>query len=260
MPSLRLHLARGSLAIGLGLLLVVVLLLRLSVVTDRFYHALVKDPERVAPPGDGVLSPADGTVLYVRRIEADRAVEVVKKGVPIPLEELIKSPLHAPIDRGWLVGIYMNTESVHVNRVPVDGTFARQIVFNGPHLSMMEMDRRVILSQLVPGLVTVQKVLGLDPFDVENSGEYVLKSARETSVFRDRSGSPVYVIRIADYWVGKILTWIEVGQQVSRGQRLGMITWGSQVDICFAESDGMMVRVTQGEYVRAGETVLAERR
>jgi phosphatidylserine decarboxylase len=249
----------ATLAIGLVGLCCVLLLLRLTFVTDYFYHSIVKDPERIVPEGDNIVSPADGTVLYVKPIVDGVLPEVVKRGVSIPLSELIKAAPASTMRRGYLIGIYMNTESVHVNRVPVDGVFHEQIVFNGPHVSMMEIDKSVILTQLVPGLVTGKKMLGVDPFSIETNGDYVLKSARETSVLKDLRGAHVYVIRIADYWVGKILTWIEEGQPVEKGERMGMITWGSQVDICFEETAGMKLHVKTGDYVYAGETILASR-
>ncbi len=56
------------------------------------YHdpPLVKDPERTVPPGNTIVSPADGTVLYVRRIENGVIPEVVKQGVTIPIAEHTK--------------------------------------------------------------------------------------------------------------------------------------------------------------------------
>ena len=246
-----------GLALGLAGLCCVLLLLRLTLITDYFYHATVKDPQRTIPSGDNIVSPADGTVLYVKPIADGVIPEVVKRGVPIPLDELIKADPASVMLDGYLIGIYMNTESVHVNRVPVDGVYRGRIVFNGPHVSMMEMDKALILTQLVPGLATVKKLLGMDPFAIEENGDYILKSARETSIIEDGRGASVYVIRIADYWVGKILTWIEEGQTVEKGQKMGMITWGSQVDICFERTPGMTLHVKPGDYVYAGETILA---
>ncbi len=247
-----------TLALGVLILVLVLLLLRLSVVTDYFYHALVKDPPRQIPPGKNIVSPADGTVLYVKKIQNGVIPEVVKKGVAIPLEEMIKSNLSGPINEGYLIGIYMNVETVHITRVPVNGTYIKQIVFNGPHMSMDEQEKAVILTSMIPGLVTVKKLLGLDPFSIEKHGDYILKSARETSVFKDVRGTFVYVIRIADYWVGNILTWIEEGQEAKKGEKMGMITWGSQVDIYFEHTPGLKLNdIEVGDYVYAGETILA---
>jgi phosphatidylserine decarboxylase len=245
------------LTFGLVLLLLTLLLIRLSVVTDHFYHALVKDPPRQIPTGNNIVSPADGTVLYIKRIKNGIIPEVVKEGVAIPLDELIKTKPAVMMTDGYLIGIYMNTESVHINRVPVNGTYDKQIVFNGPHMSMTKQEKAIILAKLIPGVVTIKKLLGLDPFSIEKHGDYILKSARETSVFKDVRRTFVYVIRIADYEVGSILTWIQEGQEVKKGQKMGIVTWGSQVDICFEHSAGLSIHVMEGDYVYAGETILA---
>ena len=246
-----------TLALGLAMLVLVLLLLRLSVVTDYFYHSLVKDPPRQIPAGNNIVSPADGTVLYIKKVQNGIVPEIVKKGIAIPLGEMIKSTPAEPMKDGFLIGIYMNVETVHITRVPVDGAYIKQIVFNGPHMSMSKLEKNVILTSMIPGLVTFKKLLGLEPFSIEKYGDYILKSARETSVFRDARGTPVYVIRIADYWVGKILTWIEEGHQVKKGQKMGIVTWGSQVDICFENTAGLKIHTEVGDYVYAGETILA---
>lgn len=247
-----------GLSIGLLILLIVLLLLRLSIVTDHFYHALVKDPPRRIPAGDNIVSPADGIILYIKKIQDGMVSEVIKKGVAIPLTELSKADPDGEIKDGYLIGIYMNVESVHITRAPVAGEYLRQIVFNGPHISMSEQEKAVILTSLIPGLITLKKLLGIEPFAIAKHGDYILKSARETSVFKDNRGNTLYVIRIADYWVGRILTWIREGQKVEKGQKIGMITWGSQVDICFASPPGLKLHdINVGDYVYAGETVLA---
>ncbi len=247
-----------TLSLGLVILILILLLLRLSVVTDHLYHALVKDPPRNIPAGKNIVSPADGTVLYVKEIRDGILPEVVKRNTPLPLKELIKTEPASNIKEGYLIGIYMNVESVHITRAPADGIYAKQIVFNGPHMSMTKQEKAVILTSMIPGLVTLKKLLGIDPFSIEKNGDYILKSARETSVFKDARGTFIYVIRIADYWVGNILTWIEEGQEVKKGQKMGMITWGSQVDICFENTPGLkLYDIKVGDYVYAGETILA---
>jgi len=246
-----------TLAVGLCIFLLVILLLRLSIVTVYFYHSLVKDPVRQIPAGNNIVATADGMVLYVKKVEKGVIPEVVKKGVSIPLKEMTKTEPMGPVNDGYLIGIYMNMETVHITRVPIDSTYVKQIVFNGPHMPMTKQEKAVTLRAMVPGLVTVRKLLGLDPFSIDKYGDYILKSARETSVFKDVRGTYVYVIRIADYWVGKILTWIEEGQEVTKGQKMGTVTWGSQVDIYFEHSPGLEVKVKTGDYIYAGETILA---
>ena len=242
-------------------LLVVLLLLRFSVVTDYMYHAAVKDPQRTAPSGNVIVAPADGTVLYIKRVEAGTIPEVVKQGVPVPLTDHLKTGEDREFRDGFLIGIYMNSDGVHINRIPIDGTVEEIIVFNGPHIDMSDAERTIILTQLIPGWVSLKKLIGLPPYEIEDEADFILKSARETLVLRDLLDNHVYVTRIADYSVGKILTWVHSGDQVSTGQKLGMITWGSQTDIFFEETPGLTptlsIEVDVGDFVRAGETVLA---
>ncbi len=246
-------------AAGVAVLLWIILLLRLTVVTDHLYHALVKDPERSAPAGDVLVAPADGTVLYVRRIEDGVIPEVVKLGVPVPVVDHIKFEPERPFASGYLVGIYMNTFGVHINRVPDGGTLERQFIFNGPHMDMTDAETKVILKTLVPGWTSVRKLFGLHPYGFEDDADFVLHSARETLVMRDVRGGRLFIVRIADYYVGKILTWVDVGEELERGQRLGMISWGSQTDLFIEDVEGRTtaIEVGVGQYLYGGETVIA---
>lgn len=238
-------------------LLCVLALLRFTVVTDYMYHSMVKDPERTAPTGNVIVAPADGTVLYITPIEAGTIPEVVKRGVPVPLADHLKLPADRDFADGFLIGIYMNSDGVHINRIPIGGTVEDIVVFNGPHIDMSDAERTIILTQLMPGWVSLKKLLGWPPYEIEDEADFILKSARETLVLRDLRDSYVYVTRIADYSVGKILTWVHTGETVSTGQKLGMITWGSQTDIFFEQSPALSIDVKVGDFVRAGETILA---
>ena len=151
----------------------------------------------------------------------------------------------------------MNTDGVHVNRSPVAGMLVERHVWNGPHLEMSESERTIILTALVPGWIGLKKLLGIPPYDIENTSDFILSSARETLRIRDERGSDVYLVRIADYTVGKILTWVGTGEPLARGQRIGMISWGSQTDVFFADTGSTEPRVSVGEYVYAGETIVA---
>jgi phosphatidylserine decarboxylase len=244
-------------AAATGTLLVIAVLLRFAAVTDYLGHAAVRDPVRASPAGPVIVAPADGTVLYVKRAEGGVIPEVVKRGVPVPVVDLVKTEPAQGFRDGYLIGIYMNTFGVHVNRIPNHGVVKRQLVFNGPHMDMTPAEVKIILTELVPGLVTVRKILGLSPYATDDDHEFVLKSARETLVVEDERGVNLYIVRIADYYVGKTLTWVRPGEDVVRGQKMGMITWGSQTDLFIEESGELQVEVDVGDYVYGGETVLA---
>ncbi len=258
-PSWPLRLGRILLIFGLVLLGGIAVLTRFAAVNDRLARTLVLDPERTIPDGHVIVAPADGHVLYVRRFDEGTIPFLVKRGVSVPVSEHLKASPSRPLGRGYLVGIYMNTNGVHINRVPNTGILKRQTVYNGPHMNMTRAETRVVMGQMVPGWITLRKLLRLDPYAIESESDYILKSARETLEFEDEDGRAIYVVRIADYFVGKILTWVHEGQHVERGQKLGMITWGSQTDVLFEDTPGLEVVVRAGDYVYGGTTVLARR-
>ena len=74
----------------------------LSFLAWRFYY-FFRDPARKAPPGRVVVSPADGYLLYARRVAGGQVPSPIKKGVPIALEEWVGA---VPCEGdGTLIGI-----------------------------------------------------------------------------------------------------------------------------------------------------------
>src|SRR5271165_3262214 len=65
--------------------------------------AFFRDPERRLPPGEGLLSPADGRLLPL--------------AMAVPPEELGMGP-----GKRLRLSIFMNVFNVHVNRIPCNGT------------------------------------------------------------------------------------------------------------------------------------------
>ena len=63
---------------------------------------------------------------------------------------------------------------------------------------------------------------------------------------------------IADIYVNRIECWVGIGDKVSKGQRVGRILMGSQVDLIFPCENNMKVVITEGQKVKAGESVIAE--
>jgi phosphatidylserine decarboxylase len=63
-------------------------------------------------------------------------------------------------------------------------------------------------------------------------------------------------VQIAGWSVAGIDSYVEVGEEVSKGKTFGMIRIGSQVDLVMPYLPDMNVMVNPGDKVRAGETVL----
>ncbi len=196
------------------------LVLALGMLLQRFY----RDPERRPPAQtDVVLSPADGQVIYVRRSEGGKLPVSSKKGRLYPLRELIGMSLDE--EDATVIGIAMTFLDVHVNRAPIAGTVTSQRHFRGSFRSLREP-------------------------------EAVFENER-ASVVIDGSNLQVAVVQIASRLVRQIVSWTREGEALALGARIGMIRFGSQVDLVLPARTDVEISVQPGERVVAGETVVA---
>jgi phosphatidylserine decarboxylase len=204
------------------------------------FHLFDRDPERTAPDAamNGILCPADGTVLYVKRVQADEAPVAVKQGRPVPLSKFVgRSGVRGP---GYLVGIFMHPTSVHVNRAPIAGTVRATQHEPGSNLPM--------------NITWIRVHLGLRPY--ENGATHLLSNERQfTLIANDRVW--VCMVQIADYFVNRIECWVKEGEAVVQGQRVGRIRFGSQVDLFFPALHGLQLNAAVGQKVRAGIDLIA---
>ncbi len=128
------------------------------------------------------------------------------------------------------VGVFMSIFSVHVNRAPAAGVIRSVFHQDGafldardPHASEKNEATTIHMSISVAGR------------------EYPL-------VFR----------QIAGLVARRIVTAVRVDEHVRRGQRIGMIKFGSRCELIVPRELVGRVRVTPGEHVRAGASVLVE--
>jgi len=130
---------------------------------------------------------------------------------------------------GVQIGVFMNVFDVHVNRSPCSGT--------------------VEAVEHKPGSF-------LDARDPAASQ----RNEAATITIRHRRGErdfPVIVRQIAGLVARRIVTDLAVGQEISRAQRIGMIKFGSRLEVLMPDELAVEVTVTVGQKVRAGRTILA---
>jgi phosphatidylserine decarboxylase len=206
------------------------------------YVWFFRNPERPMPEAAGILSPADGTVVYVKRVEPGEPVVVIKQGVAATVRDI----MHEDFDRPKLViGIFMSPFDVHYNRAPQAGTigFVRRHPAIGVNTWMTEMHWR--------------SMLGLAP-RYEGSMHIVQNERAVTQIVGTYRGMAMacYVVQIGARTVNGIDSYHSTGQFVTRGAVLGMIRIGSQVDLIVPWRDEFEVLVKEGDRVTAGETIL----
>lgn len=210
----------------------------------RFFF-FFRNPSRVVQADDRlILSPADGYVMYVRRVLPGEAVIAVKNGTPILLDDLMTlNDPRLPRD-GWLIGIYMSPFDVHYNRAPIRG-FVRKISHGFPVKS----------SGSNRNMFHGQSNLFFDLRPYWENCDYLIHNERASYVFANEDRS-IYVTQIADRWVRKIVTYRE-NATISQGEVFGLIRMGSQVDVFVPDPDGRMEPlVFERAHVRAGVDAL----
>ena len=116
------------------------------------------------------------------------------------------------------VSIFMNVFSVHVNRIPVAGRLKDQIYYPGKFVNA-----------------------NFDKASEDNE--------RNALVLETEYGR-VAMVQIAGLIARRIVSWVEEGQNLSRGQRCGMIRFGSRVDLYLPPEAEVTVSI--GQQVSAG--------
>nr|WP_306266307.1 phosphatidylserine decarboxylase [Pararhizobium sp. IMCC3301] len=147
---------------------------------------------------------------------ADGRISAIGQIVPPPELELGTQPL----DR---VSIFMNVFNCHVNRMPMGGQITRIAYTPGKFLNA----------------------------ELDKASEH---NERNSVVVNTRYG-PVGVVQIAGLIARRIVCWSKEGQDMTAGERFGLIRFGSRLDVYLPR--GTSSRVALGQTAIAGETVLA---
>jgi phosphatidylserine decarboxylase len=221
------------------------ILLPLTILSGYLYWRYIwffRNPLRVPPPGESIVSPADGTVVYVSKVAPRQEVIMIKQGLPATLTDIVREDLAAP---KILIGIFMSPFSVHYNRAPLSGkiNFIRHHPAQGKNYCMAPMHWRTLLKR--------------PPF-YENSRHIVANERTVTNMLGKYQGETLsyYVVQIAGRSVNGIDSYFNPAEKITKGEVFGMIRIGSQVDLVVPLRPEMNLMVQPGDKVRAGETVL----
>ena len=123
------------------------------------------------------------------------------------------------------VSIFLSVFDVHINRAPVAGRIARSIYVPGSFLNA-----------------------AADKASEENERRGIVIAAAD--------GVEIAVVQIAGLIARRIVTFVQEGDSVGVGERLGLIRFGSRVDLYLPPGHGALVAV--GQRAVGGETVLAD--
>jgi phosphatidylserine decarboxylase len=171
---------------------------------------------------DGIVSPADGNIIYIKKIEQGEEPISVKNGKEATLFEFANTGV---IDRPcWLIGINMTPFDVHKNCAPVEGQIELNKHFDGEFLSLKH--------------------------------EEALRRNERNTIIIDNPRGKVGVVQTASKLVRRIVTYKKEYDFVSKGEWFGMIKFGSQVDLIIPASCKVMAII--GQQVYAKQTLIAK--
>jgi phosphatidylserine decarboxylase len=178
--------------------------------------AFFRDPERVTPRDDALII-----------APADGLVTQICK-MPPPRELTANDGTGVTAMATTVVtrvSIFMSVFDVHVNRAPIGGTVRRVVYIPGRFINA-----------------------DLDKASEENERQHFLIERGD--------GLQVGFTQIAGMVARRIIPFVKGGDMVAVGQRIGLIRFGSRVDIYLPA--GTEPRVLVGQRTVAGETVIAE--
>jgi phosphatidylserine decarboxylase len=124
---------------------------------------------------------------------------------------------------GKRISIFLAVWNVHVNRAPAAGVITKMEYRPGKFLAAMRERASMENEQNVFTLST-------------DAGEMVFK-------------------QIAGLIARRVVSWKKEGERVARGERIGLVRFGSRVDVWVPKDAEILVRV--GENVKGGSSVLA---
>ncbi len=123
------------------------------------------------------------------------------------------------------ISIFLNVFNVHINRMPVGGT-VQDIVYQ-------------------PGKFLVARQPEASSANEQNA----------VMILRE-DGHKVLCVQIAGLIARRIVSWVVAGERVGKGERFGLIQFGSRMDVYFPQTGTPRVKV--GDTVKGGSSIIGE--
>ena len=176
----------------------------LLAILTLFIINFFRDPQRLIPVDDIIVSPADGTITYIGESEAPKESEINERFLKI--------------------SIFLNIFNVHVNRVPTYGKVKKINYISGKFISAT-----------------------LDKSSEDNE--------RNIIVIEKNNSDLIIVTQIAGLIARRIVCDLQNNEELLQGDRLGIIKFGSRIDLYLPLNYKPLVAV--GQTVIGGETIIS---
>jgi phosphatidylserine decarboxylase len=158
-----------------------------------------RDPERII--GLGVVAVADGKIREITTVHDTEVGECIK------------------------ISTFMNIHNVHVNRMPLDGTFEEITHYRGTHLPAFKKESE--------------------------------KNERIVMLIHTDIGR-IKIVQIAGAIARRIVPYISKGNTMKKGGKIGLIRLGSRVDLYLPTKRIKPLTIQVTNKIKAGEDTIAE--
>ncbi len=185
----------------------------------------LRQPDRQVPNDPAaIISPANGKVVAVIPWHSDSLrIQKADRHIRVMVSDVAQ--------KGTMISIEMNVTHVHYQRAP---------------LSAQLVDEQYTPGRFRNALIQTNK------YGVRSENEH------NSLLFETPEGLRYKVVQIAGLLARRIEDYLEPGEQVQKGEVIGLIKLGSQVSLILP--DGLDVQARVGDVVTDGETVLARMR
>lgn len=187
-----------------------------------YFLYFFRDPERLNPRiPNTVISAAEGHIASIADIPSDAFREHARRSGVDP--DILGRLAHADATR---ISVFLSPLNVHVNRAPIAGMARFLGYFPGKHIFTFD-----------------------EKSSEENQHNAILFESDQTACLLNQIVGPV---------CRRVVYWPDHNRPVplQQGDRIGMMKFGSRLDLYFPRND-IRVVVKPGDFVRAGETVIA---
>lgn len=130
-------------------------------------------------------------------------------------------------DRSVRITIFLNVFDVHINRMPCEG-LVEDVMYQ-------------------PGL-----------FMIASKPDATMKNEQNAVMIKALQGAKVLCVQVAGLIARRIVCWVAPKDRAVRGERFGLIRFGSRMDTFLPM--GSVIKVSVGDRVKGGESILGELR
>lgn len=189
-------------------------------------YIFLREPKRQIPKGNNIISPANGKIISIKKIDKNLDNLEIKKGHLGKIKTLTNFLKN---QEAVMISIMMNLQNIHIQKSPLDAkvisTKYNKGKFNNAVFNAKEMNW--------------------------------LENENLETIIENKEIGQIKIIQIAGLLARRCVTFLKPNQEIKKGEKIGLIKLGSQVTIIIPTKN-IKLKVKENQKVIEGETILAD--